>query len=136
MHTAQRIAAVLIQSLGAYHRAGQISSHGDMVDSLRHEGDNWATWQISWFGSKSRWHQATRPTRRATREPQRAITRVQRLWGTCAPKRPPSRAQGPPRRTLVGFKKAEQTHVVNDSWFGSKSRWHQATRPTTKQDGL
>ena len=61
----------------------------------------------SWFGSKARWHQATRPTRRAPRGPVRALGRS--VPRRKSPKRPSSGAQGPPRRTLAGCKKVTKT---------------------------
>ena len=59
------------------------------------------------------------------------------LWGRgsgalMAPRGPQVGPKGLPGGALRGAKMVETSRLFNDSWFGSKSWWHQATRPTRR----
>ena len=51
------------------------------------------------------------------------------LWPQEAPKWGPRASQEEPCGVQKGYK---NQWFFNDSWFGSKSRWHQATRPARR----
>ena len=85
-----------------------------------------------WFGSKSRWQQETRPGRRAPGGPQGADGDLwpADLGALMGPRGPQVGPRWRPSWGLGAAKRLQNPMDFDDFWFGSKSRWHRATRPT------